>query len=693
MSLSGYYCDDSSYVRSENLNRYTNSTSSKRFGATGGYTTGYAVRATFPSGNTDIEHIRTLSSDDITSITMKVTCSGVGYDITTRYGELTYSSGNARIDNGSKTTTVSKNSTSKTLTVTSFGIPTYGYGFGGTVSSTSYGVISSIVVTIVTTENDYTLNLSYSANGGDNAPETQTYSGTVIGTPSHTFAIPDTVPTRTGYTFLGWATSASASVAEYSPEDEITIESNTTLYAVWELITYNVSYNKGAYGTGTNVTDTKDYGVNITLRNATFTRTGYTQTGWSVSDGGGLAYALGATYTSNADITLYPYWTIITYAVTYNKGANGSGTNVTDIKTYGTDLTLRDDIFTRYGYDQTGWSTTDGGAKVYDLEDTYDTEASVTLYPFWALRQYTVSYNKGSQGTGENTSATKTYGTPLTLLGATFTRTGYRQIGWSTTDGGSQNYALGGSYTNESSVTLYPVWTAYAVTIRYHANGATLADQHGSSYAIDGDGYITLNGSKDFQLVSYGLSAKPNNPFNASGINLTKTGYSITSGSEWNTASDGSGTTFSSSTTYTATQYSASVATSNVVIVLYANWNINTYTISYNANGGTGAPSAQTKTYGVDLTLSDTIPTFGSSVFSGWAESQLATDPQYQPSGTFTKNQNTVLYAVWSQSSFIRIMGSDGVLHSIPLYYMSSGGLVNIRLYKMGSDGMLHQQS
>ena len=75
-----------------------------------------------------------------------------------------------------------------------------------------------------------------------------------------------------------------------------------------DLPTYTITYNKGQYGSGSIAAGTKTYGVDFTLSSSTFTRTGYTQTGWSTTDGGAKAYNLGATYTSNADLNLYPFW-------------------------------------------------------------------------------------------------------------------------------------------------------------------------------------------------------------------------------------------------------------------------------------------------------------------------------------------------------------------------------------------------
>jgi len=110
-------------------------------------------------------------------------------------------------------------------------------------------------------------------------------------------------------------------------------------------------------------------------------------------------------------------------------------------------------------YDETA-PTTDGSfsthyaaASAWSFEITYEPQT------------YTVTYNKGSSGTGTNTTDTKTYGTALTLKGAVFTRTNYEMDGWSTTDGGAKVYNLGGSYTANAAVTLYPHWKATVSTV------------------------------------------------------------------------------------------------------------------------------------------------------------------------------------------------------------------------------------
>ena len=103
-----------------------------------------------------------------------------------------------------------------------------------------------------------------------------------------------------------------------------------------------------------------------------------------------------------------------------------------------------------------------------------------------------------------------------------------------------------------------------------------------------------------------------------------------------------------------ATSASGSVAyaagasyTANAAVTLYAVWQANTYTVKYDANGGSGAPGNQTKTYGAALTLSSTKPTRANYTFKGWATSASATTATYAAGGSYTADAGITLYAVW----------------------------------------------
>lgn len=82
-------------------------------------------------------------------------------------------------------------------------------------------------------------------------------------------------------------------------------------------------------------------------------------------------------------------------------------------------------------------------------------------------------------------------------------------------------------------------------------------------------------------------------------------------------------------------------------ITWYASWTANTYAVKYNANGGSGAPGQQTKTYGVTLTLSSTKPTRTNYTFKGWGTSSGSTTVAYAAGGSYTANASVTLYAIW----------------------------------------------
>ena len=84
---------------------------------------------------------------------------------------------------------------------------------------------------------------------------------------------------------------------------------------------------------------------------------------------------------------------------------------------------------------------------------------------------------------------------------------------------------------------------------------------------------------------------------------------------------------------------------------LYAVWRVNTYTITYNANGGSGAPGSQSYTYATSgaINLSSTKPARTNYSFLGWSTSSSATSASYSAGQAWNRNNasNYTLYAVW----------------------------------------------
>ena len=233
---------------------------------------------------------------------------------------------------------------------------------------------------------------------------------------------------------------------------------------------------------------------------------------------------------------------------------------------------------------------------------------------YYYEKSYTISYNANG-GSGAPSSQTKWHTTNLTLSSTKPTRTGYTFQGWSTSSSAtSASYSAGGTFTTNASTTLYAVWAKNKYTISFNANGGS--------------------GAPSSQTKTYGLD------LTLSSTKPTRSGYTFKG---WGT----------SSSSTTASYQPGGKYTSNSSATLYAVWESNaptTYTVSYNANGGSGSPSSQTKTHGVTLTLSSTKPTRSGYSFLGWSTSSSAKTASYSAGGSYTTNASCTMYAVWSCS-------------------------------------------
>ena len=160
---------------------------------------------------------------------------------------------------------------------------------------------------------------------------------------------------------------------------------NQTHTAQWTPISYDIVFNANE-GTGTMANQTLTYDTPATLTSNSFTRTGWTFTGWNTqADGSGTSYANEATVenlstTQDAEVTLYAQWTQNTYTVQF---LDFDGTNLnTQTVAHGDDATAPADP-TRTGYTFTGWSPS-------DLTNiTADTDFTAQ----YSINQYTLTFD------------------------------------------------------------------------------------------------------------------------------------------------------------------------------------------------------------------------------------------------------------------------------------------------------------
>ena len=229
------------------------------------------------------------------------------------------------------------------------------------------------------------------------------------------------------------------------------------------------------------------------------------------------------------------------YEVIYLPGTYGTGSAVTDMKPHNNILTLRGALFTRAGYTQVGWSTVDGGEKVYGFEDVYTQNEALTLYPVWNTNKYTITFD--TNGGSEIAPITQDYGTEITAPDNP-TRKGYTFKGW--------DKEIPKTMPAEN-ITVKAQWKINQYTIAFDTNG-------GSEIAPITQDYST-------QI------AAPANP--------TRKGYTFKG---WDK------------------EIPETMPAENITVK--AQWEINQYTITFDTNGGSEiAPITQD--YGTEITAPD----------------------------------------------------------------------------------------
>lgn len=342
------------------------------------------------------------------------------------------------------------------------------------------------------------------------------------------------------------------------------------------------------------------------------------------------------------------------------------------------------------------WNTaSDGSGTSYTSGQTANFTSAKTLYAMWSPYTHTVAYNANG-GSGAPSSQTKTYGAPLTLRSTTPTRSGYTFLGWSKSSSATTaTYSAGGQYGNDQNggtVTLYAVWkvneyrwTCYHYKQNVSGSGYTLADtttgtaNYGSTFTPSRKTYtgFTKPDTETITISTSGNTVRYYYTRNKYDVSLTKgTGIASVSGS----GSYYYGATVQISCTLSTgykwknwtgdASYSNQTASFTMpanVVSLTANGQLKTYTITYNANGGSNPPSNQTKTHFTDLTLTSSKPTAkyytitynanGGSVspatkkvnctFNNWNTQADGGGTGYNPGDTYSTEASATLYAQW----------------------------------------------
>ena len=386
---------------------------------------------------------------------------------------------------------------------------------------------------------------------------------------------------------------------------------NITLYAKWTVNEYTISFEENGGSAVTNIT--QDYGTAVSAP-ADPTKEGYTFTGWYSDEELTSAYTFATMPAAN--ITLYAKWTVNEYTITFDSDGGSSVDSIT--QAYGSAVTAPADP-NRTGYTFAGWNPS--------IPATMPAE-NLTLTAQWTANTYTVTFDGNGGGTPSPVSKAVTFDSAYGTL-ATVSRTGYTFNGWHDAPTGGNLVMDTTMVSTASNHILYAQWTINSYTVTFDSQG-------GSPVAS--------------QSVNYGgLVTEPTNP--------TRTGYTFAG---WNNGAS-------------AWAFASNAVTGN--LTLTAQWTINSYTVTFDSQGGS-AVSSQNVNYG-GLVTEPTVPTRIGYTFNGWYDASTAGNLWNFASNTVSAN--TTLYARWITNS------SFPTFADVPITYWAWSYIE--RLYAAGITG------
>ena len=377
----------------------------------------------------------------------------------------------------------------------------------------------------------------------------------------------------------------------------------------------------------------------VTLPEASFINPGYTFTSWNTqANGKGESYQPGDQVKNLAEsgtVTLYAQWRPSTYTAIFLPGADDCKGSVKDMPNLvnGKSYVFPKCGYTRTGYQFAGWGVERADDLIWNAGDklkmTRVEEGYVAEFVArWTPITYTVRFN-ANKGTGKMLDQKGIpYDESTTLSPCTFTRTGYRFLGWNTKANGigeTVDEALNLTATNKGTVTLYAQWEGepYDVTFHFGEEIRTQTLHYGTAEALAG------------------------NPFE-------NPGYTFKC---WTTLESGKGKSYKDGAKVTS-------LSSGEDVDLYAQWTANKYTVVFHSNLTKDTTKKQTLTYdGKETALTANGFSWKGHAFQGWAEAEDAAEPEYTNKGkvrNLTTEKTVDLYAVWKVNEYTVVFDPNG---------------------------------
>ena len=354
------------------------------------------------------------------------------------------------------------------------------------------------------------------------------------------------------------------------------------------------------------------------------------------------------------------------YEVIYLPGTYGTGSAVTDMKPHNNILTLRGALFTRAGYTQVGWSTVDGGEKVYDFKDIYTKNEALTLYPVWNTNKYTITFD--TNGGSEIAPITQDYGTEITVPDNP-TRKGYTFKGW--------DKEIPETMPAEN-IKVKAQWEINQYTITFDTNGgseiAPITQDYGTQISAPDNptrkGYTFKGWDKEIPETMPAENIKVKAQWEINQYTIT---FDTNGGSEIAPITQDYGTQISAPDNPTRKGYTfkgwdkeipETMPAENIKVK--AQWEINQYTITFDTNGGSEiAPITQD--YGTQISAPDN-PTRKGYTFKGWDKEIPETMPaeNIKVKAQWEINQYTITFDTNGGSEIAPITQDYGTQISAP---------------------------
>ena len=372
-------------------------------------------------------------------------------------------------------------------------------------------------------------------------------------------------------------------------------------------------------------------------------REGYEFTGWYASTEALKKWDFAENKVAEA-VRLIAGWKADTYNVTLDRqGGTGGDENVQavyDSSMPGITIPIR------AGYQFLGYyDAAENGNQYYNADGSSASNWNkagndkYTLYAKWSVNRYQVAFDANG-GTGSMADQNFTYDVNQPLSTNTFTREGYTFAGWAKVENADKAaYTDGAVVENltteaDQTVTLYAVWKPVTYQVIFDKNGADSGSMNDQTLTYDAETSLSVNG-------------------------YTKTGYHFM------------GWAVSAGTQTVAYADSASVknltAAEGSTITLYAVWEVNTYSVRFDANGGVGSQmEPQVFTYDADaVELSSNTYSRDNYTFEGWSKTNTAKTAEYKDKQAVknlvtTQNGELILYAVWKPYSFQVTLNANG---------------------------------